>query len=83
MNSLFQQLNQTRSVNSLPNNVMNMIKTFRNMKNPQVMIQQMLQKNPQVNSLIQAANGNPEKAFRDLAKQMNVDAEQIIQALKE
>ena len=80
MTSLYQQLNPQ---NSLPNNVMNMIKTFRNMKNPQVMIQQMLQKNPQVNSLIQAANGNPEKAFRDLAKQMNVDAEQIIQALKE
>jgi len=79
MNQLYKQLNPT---NSLPNNVMDMIKTFRNMKNPQLMIQQMLQKNPQVNSLIQAANGNPEKAFRDLAKQMNVDAEQIIQALK-
>ena len=79
MTSLYQQLNPQ---GSLPNNVMNMIRTFRNMKNPQAMLQQMLQKNPQINSLIQAANGNPEKAFRDLAKQMNVDAEQIIQAMR-
>ena len=79
MNQLYKQLNPT---NSLPNNVLDMIKTFRNMQNPQLMVQQILQKNPQINSLIQAANGNPEKAFRDLAKQMNVDAEQIIQAIK-
>ena len=79
MNPLYQQLNPT---NSLPNNVLDMIKTFRNMQNPQLMVQQILQKNPQINSLIQAANGNPEKAFRDLARQMNVDAEQIIQAMK-
>lgn len=79
MNPLYKQLNPT---NSLPNNVLDMIKTFRNMQNPQLMVQQILQKNPQINSLIQAANGNPEKAFRDLAKQMNVDAEQIIQAMK-
>ena len=79
MNPLYKQLNPT---NSLPNNVLDMIKTFRNMQNPQLMVQQILQKNPQINSLIQAANGNPEKAFRDLAKQMNVDAEQIIQAIK-
>ena len=52
------------------------------MSNPQTMIQQMLQRNPQVNSLIQAANGDPEKAFRDLAKHLNVDPEEIIKALQ-
>ena len=79
MNSLFQQLNPTRQ---LPSNVMNLIKRFKSMSNPQTMIQQMLQRNPQVNSLIQAANGDPEKAFRDLAKQLNVDPEEIIKALQ-
>ena len=79
MNSLFQQLNPTRQ---LPTNMMNMIKQFKSMSNPQMMVQQMLQKNPQINSLIQAANGNPEKAFRDLARQMNVDADEIIKELQ-
>ena len=79
MNSLFQQLNPTRQ---LPTNVSNMIRQFKSMSNPQGMVQQMLQKNPQVNSLIQAANGNPEKAFRDLAQQMNVDADAFIKELQ-
>ena len=79
MNSLFQQLNPTRQ---LPTNITNMIKQFKSMSNPQGMVQQMLQKNPQVNSLIQAANGNPEKAFRDLAQKMNVDADAFIKELQ-
>ena len=79
MSNLYQELNPTRP---LPHNVMDMIKSFKNATNPQEMIQQMLQKNPQVSSLIQAANGNPEKAFRDLAKKMNVDADEIINALR-
>ena len=79
MNSLFQQLNPTRQ---LPTNIKNMIHQFKNMSNPQGMVQQMLQKNPQVNSLIQMANGNPEKAFRDLAQKMNVDADEFIRELQ-
>ena len=80
MNSLFQQLNPAKP---LPTNMMNMIKQFKSMTNPQTMIEQILKKNPQINSLIQAADGNPEKAFRDMAKQMNIDADEIIKALKE
>lgn len=79
MNSLFQQLNPTRQ---LPTNITNMIKQFKSMSNPQAMVQQMLQKNPQVNSLLQAANGNYEKAFRDLAQKMNVDADEFIKELQ-
>lgn len=79
MSNLFKELNPTRP---LPSNVMNMIKGFKNMANPQAWVQSMLQKNPQVNSLIQAANGDPEKAFRDLARQLNVDPEEIIQAMR-
>lgn len=79
MTNLYQQLNPQSQLSS---NITNLIKQFKTMSNPQAMIQQMLQRNPQVNSLIQAANGNPEKAFRDLAKQMNVDADQIIQAMR-
>ena len=80
MNSLFQQLNPTRQ---LPTNVRNMIRQFKSMSNPQAMVQQMLQKNPQVNSILQASNGNYEKAFRDMARKMNVDADEFIRALQE
>ena len=79
MNNLFQQLNPTRQ---LPTNLTNMIKQFKSITNPQAWAQQMLQRNPQINSLIQAANGDPEKAFRDLARQLNVDADEIIKAMR-
>ena len=79
MNSLFQQLNPTRP---LPANVTNMIKQFKSISNPQAMLQQVMQKNPKINSIVQAANGDPEKAFRDLAKQMNVDPDEIIKAMR-
>lgn len=81
MNSLFQQLNQTTS-SILPSNMVNMIKNLKAMSNPQAMLQQMMQKNPQVSSMIQASNGNYEQAFRNLAKQMNVDADALINEIK-
>lgn len=82
MNSLFQQLNQTRSVNSLPNNVKNMINMIKGMKNPQAMAQQMINQNPQLKSAIQMAGGNPEKAFKNMAQQMNVNPDEIMNMLK-
>lgn len=59
-----------------------MIKSIKNISNPQAMLQQAMQNNPALNSVMQAANGNPEKAFRDLARQMNVDADEIIKLLR-
>lgn len=82
MNSLFQQLNQTRSANSLPSNVKNMINSFKAMRNPQAMAQQMINQNPQLKSAIQMAGGNPEKAFKTMAKQMNVNPDEIMNMLK-
>lgn len=79
MNQLYHQLNPTRP---LSNNMVQMIKNFKSLKNPQAMIQQMLNQNPKVASLIQAANGNPEQAFRNLAKEMNVDPNEIINLLR-
>ena len=79
MNQLYHQLNPTRP---LSNNMVQMIKNFKSLKNPQAMVQQMLNQNPRVASLIQAANGNPEQAFRNLAKEMNVDPNEIINLLR-
>ena len=83
MNSLFQQLNPKQSLaNVLPNNVTNMIRMFKTMKNPQAFIQQAMQNNPQLKSAVEMANGDYEKAFRNMAKQMNVAADEIIAMLK-
>ena len=81
MNNLFQQLNQTTS-SILPSNAINMIKNLKAMSNPQAMLQQMMNKNPQMSSVIQASNGNYEQAFRNLAKQMNVDVDALINEIK-
>lgn len=83
MNKLFQQLNPKQSLaNALPNNVTNMIRMFKGLKNPQAFIQQAMQNNPQLKSALEMANGNPEQAFRNMAKQMNVDPDEIIAMLK-
>ena len=80
MNKLFQQLNPISR--QLPNNIQQMISMYKGLKNPQAMVEQAINNNPQLKSIIQAAGGNPEKAFRDMAKQMNVDADEIINMLK-
>lgn len=80
MTKLFNQLNPLNQ--RLPSNAMNMIKAFKGASNPQQMVNQMLEQNPQVKSLIQAANGNPEQAFRNMAKQMNIDPDEFMGMLK-
>ena len=80
MNNLFQQLNPISK--SLPNNVKQMISMYKGMSNPQAMAQKVLQENPQIASMIQAANGNPEQAFRSLANKMGVDPNEIIKMLQ-
>lgn len=80
MNKLFSQLNPLSQ--RLPNNIQQMIQMYKGITNSQQIAQQMLQKNPQLKSLIDAAGGNPEKAFRDMAKQMNVDPDELIQMFK-
>ena len=80
MTKLFNQLNPLSQ--RLPNNALNMIKNFKAMNNPQQVVNQLLEQNPQVKSLIQASNGNPEQAFRNLAKQMNIDPDEFISMLK-
>ncbi len=76
MNSLYQQLNPTRQ---LPTNIKQMLSSI---KNPQVMLNQLAQQNPQLQSVLQASNGNYEQAFNSLAKQMNVNPEEILNLLK-
>ena len=59
-----------------------MAQMFKNVSNPQQMISKAMNENPQLKAVLQASNGNYEKAFRDMAKQMNVDADEIINLLR-
>ena len=79
MNSLFQQLNPARQ---LPNNLKQMVSMIKGVNNPQMMLNEMARKNPQLQSALQASNGNYEQAFNNLAKQMNINPEEIINLLK-
>ena len=67
---------------SLPNKAKQMAMMFKYASNPQKMAQEMLQSNPQLQSIIEANNGNYEQAFRSMAQQMNVDPNEIIGMLK-
>ena len=82
MNQLFQQMNQASPKNSLPNNMKQVIQNFKMLSNPEAYIQKAMNENPQLNAVIQAAGGNPEKAFRDMAQKMGVDGDEIIKMLQ-
>ena len=68
---------------SIPNGIKQTISRIKAISNPQGMLDTMLNNNPQARSIVQAANGNYEKAFRDLAQQMNVDGDEIINMLRQ
>ena len=65
-----------------PNKVRQMISMFKGLNNPQAMAQQLVSRNPQLKAILDASNGNYEKAFRDYAKQMGVNPDEIINLLK-
>ena len=46
------------------------------------MLQQMMNNNPQIQQLVNAAGGDPKAAFYKLAEQKGVDPNEIINALK-
>ncbi len=62
----------------------NMFNMFRNSSNPNQLIDQMIQNNPQmaqVLNMFKGQNVNYENVFRDLCKQRGIDAEYIINNL--
>lgn len=65
--------------NSPVNQTINAVRTAAN---PNAMIQQLLNQNPQVQQMIQQAGGDPKKAFYNLAQQMGIDPEQFLAQLK-
>ena len=78
-NPMMQQLNRQPTI---PASAKQMASQIKALANPQAAVQKMLSSNPQAMALIQAANGNAEKAFRDLAAKMNVNPDEVIQLLR-
>ena len=62
--------------------IRNMINMVRSMGNPQAMVQQMAQNNPQVRQILQQYGGDPKRAFYGLAQQAGIDPDELIGMLK-
>ena len=65
--------------------IRNMMQMIRGSGNPQAMLQQMMQNNPQyqqVMQLVNQAGGDPRQAFYQMAQQMGVNPDEIISMLK-
>lgn len=61
----------------------NLIAMLANSRNPQQMIQNMIENNPNVNMLVrQYGNGDPKIAFYNYARQTNQDPNQVLSALR-
>lgn len=61
----------------------NLIAMLANSRNPQQMIQNMIENNPNVNILVrQYGNGDPKTAFYNYARQTNQDPNQVLSALR-
>ena len=65
--------------------IKNMMQMVRNAQNPNAMLNQLLQRNPQysqVMNIIQSNGGDAQKAFYALAEQLGVDGNEVINMLK-
>lgn len=79
-------LNQLgRSLPSNLNQIKQMANMFKNVKNPQMLIQNMMMQNPQMKQVMDFINqngGDAKSAFYKLADQRGVDPNEILNMLK-
>ena len=59
-----------------------MAQLVKSSTNPQMMIYNMLNQNPQTSQLINSFGGDPKTAFYNLAKQKGIDPNQFIDMIK-
>ena len=85
-NSILQALQNNSGVNQNPgNNMFNVVQAIKASRNPNMMLQQLVQTNPNVASamnLIRQYGGDPQKAFYEEARKRGVDPNQIIGMLR-
>ena len=83
-NPMLQAL-RSQPVNNNLSQIKNMMNMIRSARNPQAMLQAMMQNNPQmrqVMDLISQSGGDPKAAFYKLAQEKGIDPQQILDMLK-
>lgn len=83
-NPMLQALRSQPANNNL-SQIKNMMNMIRSARNPQAMLQSMMQNNPQmrqVMDLISQSGGDPKAAFYKLAQEKGIDPQQILDMLK-
>ena len=82
MNPILQQLSASSPAMG---QIKSMMQMLRSAGNPQIMLSQMMQNNPQMRqamNLVQQYGGDPQKAFYALAQQKGVNPDDILNMLK-
>lgn len=83
MNNLYQQMN-TRSLLS-NGNVRQMASVMKSMRNPQAMLNQLSQNNPQVRevmTMLQNSGKSPKDMFYQVAQEKGIDPEEVLSMLR-
>ena len=83
MNNLYQQMNTKNLLSN--NNVQQMANVMKTMRNPQAMLNQLSQNNPQVKELItmlQTSGKSPKDMFYQMAQEKGVDPEEVLKMLR-
>lgn len=80
-NPMLSQLNRTGMMGNL-SQIKQAWGMLKSAGNPQAMLSQMMQNNPQVQALMSSSGGDAKAAFYKLAKEKGVDPQTIIDALK-
>lgn len=62
--------------------VLNLMQTVKAASNPALMMQKVLNENPEVTQLIEESNGDARAAFYKQAKQMGIDPDMVISMIK-
>ena len=83
-NPILRGLTQNRVTNSI-SQVRNMFNSIKSVGNPQMMLQQMMSKNPNIKNAmdyIQQNGGDAKTAFYKMAEEMGVDPNSVLNGLK-
>lgn len=82
MNPIIQALSGKSLMPSKLGQMKNMINMMKAGGNPQAMVNQMMQSNPQINQIIQQYGGDPQTAFYKFAEANGIDPNEVLNMLK-
>ena len=84
-NPILQMLKNTMPANNNLNQIRNMFNMVRSSRNPQTMLQNMMNNNPQMKQImdiVRQSGGDPKTAFYKMAKEKGVDPNSVLSMLK-